>query len=90
MIKFNIVKKALACVLSLLFLFFLGCSKLTRENYDKLEMGMDYKKVVEILGEADQCDGALGMKNCTWGTDTKCINVKFVNDKVILFSGKGL
>ena len=88
--KRNIVKISMACIFSASILFSFGCSKLTTENYDKLKMGMDYKEVVEIFGEADECDGALGMKNCTWGTDTKHVNVSFVKDKVILFSGKGL
>ncbi|WP_278383183.1 outer membrane protein assembly factor BamE domain-containing protein, partial [Alteromonas mediterranea] len=29
-----------------------GCSKLTKENYDKLEMGMTQDEVESILGSA--------------------------------------
>ena len=88
--KLDVVKKILAFILVGLFLFFLGCSKLTKENYDKLDIGMDYKEVVEILGDADKCDGALGVTDCTWGDEKKNINVKFVKDKVVLVSAKGL
>nr|WP_321401761.1 DUF3862 domain-containing protein [uncultured Desulfobacter sp.] len=68
----------------------LGCSKLTRENFDKVEMGMDYKKVVEIIGEPDTCDGALGAKKCVWGNETKNITISFMGEKVIFPVMKGL
>jgi hypothetical protein len=71
-------------------LAFLGCSKITRENFDKVEMGMDYKKVIEIIGEPDTCDGALGAKKCVWGNETKNITISFMGEKVILPVMKGL
>jgi hypothetical protein len=49
-----------------------------------------YDEVVKILGEADACDGALGIKNCTWGNDKKHINVNFAGNKVLMYSAKGL
>lgn len=68
-----------------------GCSsKLTTENYDKLKMGMTYDEVVATLGKADECSGAMGLKNCRWGDDKRQIVVNFANEKVILFAGKGL
>lgn len=67
-----------------------GCSKLTTENYNQLKAGMQYDEVVEILGEADACKGAIGIKNCKWGDDKKYIKVNFVGGKVVLFSGQGL
>lgn len=75
----------------LLFLVFVaGCSKLTRENYDAVKVGMDYQEVTQLLGEPDKCDGALGGKNCIWGNEEKNITIKFVADKVALPSMKGL
>ncbi len=71
-------------------LFAVACSKLTPENYNKLKMGMPYDDVVALIGGPDKCDAAMGMKDCTWGGEKKQINVKFLNEKVILFSGKGL
>lgn len=51
-----------------------GCSsKLTTANYDKLKMGMTYEEVVAILGKADECDGAMGLKTCRWGDDKRQI-----------------
>ncbi len=68
----------------------MGCSKVTRENYDKIEMGMEYTQVIALIGEPDSCDAALGTKNCIWGNDAKNITVKFVGDNVVLPSMTGL
>jgi hypothetical protein len=78
-------------VLTLAFgMLFMGCSKLNQENYEKIEMGMEYEQVVGIIGNPDKCDAALGTKNCVWGNDEKHITVKFIGDKVLLPSMKGL
>jgi hypothetical protein len=71
-------------------LLIVACGKLTPENYSKLKMSMPYDDVVELLGKPDQCDGAMGIKDCTWGGEKKQINVKFLNENVIFFTGKGL
>jgi hypothetical protein len=67
-----------------------GCSKLTQENYGKISMGMNYDEVISILGNPDQCSGAVGVQNCTWGGGEKYIKINFVGKKVVLFSSKGL
>ncbi len=67
-----------------------GCSKLTRENFDQVKVGMDYTEVVGIIGSPDKCDAALGAKSCVWGDDSKNITIKFVADKVVLPTMKGL
>ncbi len=67
-----------------------GCSKLTRENYEKLKVGMGYDEVVKILGKPDTCSGALFAKNCVWGSDQKNITVSFVGDKVVIYASKNL
>ncbi len=73
-----------------LFLIVLGCSKLTPETYDQLRVGMTYDEVVKILGRPDACEGALGFKECKWGTRNKYINVKFGGESVVFYSAKGL
>jgi len=83
------IKKLIAVIL-LFCVIFLGCTKLNRENYDKIKLGMSYEQVVDIIGSPDKCDAALGMKNCIWGNDRKNITIKFVADKVVLPSLKGL
>jgi len=73
-----------------LFVFFMGCSKLSKENYDKIKVGMDFQQVVKVIGEPDKCDAAIGTKSCIWGTDQKNIKIKFIADKVILPTMKGI
>ena len=44
-------------ILMVLVMFFIvGCSNLSKVNYDKIQMGMPYAKVIDILGKADKCD----------------------------------
>ena len=67
-----------------------GCSKLTTENYEKLKVGMSYEEVVAIIGAATDCSEQLGVKSCTWGSESKNIKVKFAGDKAVYFSNKGI
>jgi hypothetical protein len=48
-----------------------GCSKLNRENYDQLKMGMSNAEASTILGKAECCDDALGTTCCLWGGEGK-------------------
>lgn len=84
------IKTLIVSLLLAGLLLTMGCSKVTVKNYNRLEMGMTYQKVTALLGKPDQCDGAMGAESCTWGNDQRYINVKFVGDKVVLFSAKGL
>jgi hypothetical protein len=78
-------------VMALLFsVSFFGCSKVNRENYDKIKAGMNYQQVISIIGEPDKCDAALGVKTCVWGNETKHIAITFMGDKVFVPSMKGL
>ena len=77
------------CIFSILA--FTGCSKVNKENYDKIKIGVEYEKVVEILGEPNTCEETiLETKSCTWGSSEKQIEIKFVGDTVIWRSSKGL
>jgi len=86
----NKIKAATLSIIFASLLLTVGCSKLTKDNYDKLKVGLDYNEVVKIIGKADECSGAIGIKDCRWGDDKKQIKVKFAGNKVIIFSGKGL
>ena len=86
-------RRTMKCLLILLVLgsfMMVGCSKLTTENYEKLKVGMSYEEVTTILGASTECSEALGTKSCTWGSGVKYIKVKFVADKAIFFSNKGI
>lgn len=67
-----------------------GCSKLTAENYAKLQTGMSFADVAAILGQPQSCDDALGFKSCRWGDDKSNVTVRFVADKLVLHSAENL
>lgn len=67
-----------------------ACGKINSENYQTIELGMDYSEIETLLGSPTECDETLGIKQCQWGDDSKYINVKFVASKVTIYSKKGL
>lgn len=76
----------LACCLLLA-----ACNKVNQENFSKLRSGMSKAEVERLLGAPAECSGALGFTSCTWGEEQgPFISIQFGNDKVLLFSGKGL
>jgi hypothetical protein len=67
-----------------------GCSKINKDNYDKIEVGMTYDEVEAILGTPDEVTDAIGTKSCVWGAGAEVISIKFVADNVVFHSAKGL
>lgn len=67
-----------------------ACSRVTRENYRKLQVGMEYAQVTQILGEPSRCDSVLTVKTCDWGKKERMITIQFVADKVVFYSSKGM
>ena len=77
------------CVFSILAT--VGCSKINKENYDKIKTGMSYEEVIGVLGKPDTCEEhILKTKNCMWGSSDKQISIKFVADIVSWRSSKGI
>ena len=77
------------CIFSILALA--GCSKVSKENYDKIKIGMSYEGVVEVLGKPDTCEEpVLKTKSCMWGSSDKQIKIKFLVDTVAWRSSKGI
>lgn len=77
------------CVFSILALA--GCSKVNKENYDKIKIGMSYEEVVGLLGKPDKCEEPiLKTKSCMWGSSDKQIEIKFAGDTVVWRSSKGI
>ncbi|BCO27809.1 hypothetical protein MIZ03_2700 [Rhodoferax lithotrophicus] len=76
------LKKQIALVA--LWIALAGCSKITAENYAKLQTGMPQTEVNAILGKPDSCDDVLGFKSCRWGDDKSNVTVRFVADKLVL------
>ena len=76
-----------ACVFALALA---GCSKVTADNYLKLEMGLSKDEVVAILGSPSECsEPTLGSYSCEWKSGEKSISVKFVGDVVGFYSKEG-
>jgi len=72
-------------------LFVSSCSKITMENYHKLETGMKYDEVTDIIGSPDSCDEKLGVRSCHWGNpEGTSIKARFVKETAIFFSHKDL
>lgn len=84
------VRYGLAVLAGVLLFGLAGCSKVNKENYTKLKIGMDYNEVVALLGEPGQCDALVSFKSCVWGKEGKSITVRLVGDKVLLFESQGL
>ena len=82
--------KLFMLALTAILLFTAGCSKVSKENYDKLKMGMEYSEVTALLGNPDSCTESLGAKSCTWGNETKNIKVNFLAGTTVVFSSTGI
>lgn len=62
----------------------------TFENYEKLKLGMTYESVVDILGAPQQITPFMGIKQCTWVNGERHIHAKFIFDRAVYYSSKGL
>lgn len=84
-------KISFAVIICFICTFFLiSCSRVNNDNYRKIAVGMQYSQVIAILGNPTQCNAVLNAKDCSWGSRSKSIDIKFVGDKVIFFSSSGL
>jgi len=75
------------------FLFLLvlaGCSKLTLENYNKIEVGMQYDEVTRLIGAPKACDDVMGLRSCAWGDEQRSASVTFAGDKVLVHASRNL
>ncbi len=65
-----------------------GCSRVTTENYAKVEVGMPRTEVYGILGRPDEVSGGalgpLSISNETWKGRNQTINITFGGDHVAL------
>jgi hypothetical protein len=67
-----------------------GCTKLTVENYERLQLGMTYAEAGQVLGEPSKCDDAIGVRHCTWGDDRRQIALSFAGGRLVLRSATGI
>jgi hypothetical protein len=67
-----------------------GCSKMTAENFAKLQTGMSFAEVNAILGSPQSCDEALGFRSCQWGDEKSHVTARFVAGKMVLLAAKNI
>ncbi len=71
-------------------LFFAACSKVSEENFAKIEEGMSEEQVMAILGRPTEATSVsvLGVSGTTsrWVGNGATITIRFVNGKVALKS----
>jgi Na+-translocating ferredoxin:NAD+ oxidoreductase RnfG subunit len=85
-----IIRKLLMklAALALLSTLLVGCySKITKENYDKIQTGMTLEEVKNVLGEPTESNtlgvgNLLSGTNAVWKNEETTITIKFLNDKV--------
>jgi len=77
-------------ILSILFFLTLliACSRITEDNYNRIESGMEEAAVIKLLGEPDESSsmgvGSLTGKSSVWDDGKARISIQFFNDKVKL------
>ena len=63
-----------------------GCSKVTQENFAKIQDGMDEQEVLALLGKPVESSNItvlnLSGSSSKWAADGAVISVQFVNGKV--------
>lgn len=74
-----------------IFLFYIllvACSRVTEDNYNLIENGMEEAAVIKILGEPDESSsmglGSMSGKSSVWDDGKMRINIQFFNGKVKL------
>ena len=77
-------------ILTVSLLLLSGCSKLTKENYDKIETGMYYDEVVQLIGKPEECSDTLGLSSCKWQSGDAKVKISFISNQVTLVSGRKL
>lgn len=79
------MRRALAAALAALLLAACG-SKITAENFARIQTGMTQQEVVALLGEPTETSaisiGGLSGGMSTWRDGNTTISVQFLNDKV--------
>ena len=88
--------KLIGCMLLVLFVLTLmaACKlepdRVTKENYDKLKLGMSYEEVSEILGLPADTSTRFGLKQYTWVEEDRHIHAKFLADNAVYYSSRNL
>lgn len=83
-------RRIAAATLAVALLLLVGCTRLTQENFNRIEKGTSYEEVQTILGPPTESQsvgiGPLSGTAATWDDGKTRIEIKFVNEKVQLKS----
>ena len=75
-------------LLALVLLVAAACSKVTQENFAKVQEGMSEQEVIALLGEPTESNSVnvLGISGTTsrWASSDAQITIRFVNGQVAL------
>ncbi len=75
------------CAISLLT----GCEdQLTMDNYQQLEVGMDYAQTEQIFGRPTECEDTMGLRKCVWGDEDRHVTISYIAEKVAFFTSDGI
>ena len=84
------MKLPAAGLAGLLMLTLIACSKVTPDNYGKLEAGMSQEEVHKILGQPDDVSGGgigtLTLSTETWNGPKHVVRITFAGDKMTIKS----
>ena len=87
----EVVKFVVVLAFLVPMMIFSGCSKVNKENYEKIKVGMSYQEVINVLGKPDSCEETIvKTKSCIWGSPEKHVEIKFIADTVAWHSYKGI
>lgn len=86
----NTTRSRTTFALALIAMTLSACSKITVENYSKIQVGMKYDEVKLLLGTPTKCSDVLTVKSCVWGDDKRYVQVSFVADQVLLFNSENI
>jgi len=74
------------CMILICAVFLSACTRLTQENFDKIQTGMPMSEVIMILGEPTASESVnfagISGTSATWKDKTTVITIQFLNDKV--------
>lgn len=78
-------------IIALGFFVLTGCSKLSQENFDKLEMGMSLAEIEKHIGTHANCAASLGTQSCIWGNEGgRFVKIRFVAGAAVTFESEKL
>ncbi|MEO1368676.1 MAG: hypothetical protein AAFX50_15995 [Acidobacteriota bacterium] len=84
------MRRGAALLLAAALLASVGCTRLTQENFNRIDKGMAFEEVEAILGEPTESKsvgiGPLSGTAASWDDGKTRIDIKFVNEKVQLKS----